>query len=284
MRLLAAAALAALTLATPAAAQTSALDVMRGAMGRLAANSEGVKDYTLTLRSGGMSTDVYVYRDGDEWEVAAPESDDNPMGDMLKGLVVWPNFGDLDAEFPDPGEVSEAEMAEFGRFFTLTSETVMGRPAHALFIQLDQLLEAEGRDSELPDSVRLYLDPESHQIVRVGVAGIPANMGELGGAGGTMSVNMDFADYRETQGLTLPHALRMAMDVELQLTDEQRAGMRAGIEYARAQMAADDSPEARQAAGMIDLFIGLVTDGHMELPVTVENVRVNAGPPSWFEG
>jgi hypothetical protein len=35
---------------------------------------------------------------------------------------------------------------------------------------------------------------------------------------------------------------------------------------------------------MIDIFLGLLTEGHLELPVTVEAVQVNTGPPSWFEG
>jgi hypothetical protein len=284
MRLgLAAAALAAFTLATPAAAQSSAVDVMRGAMERLSANTEGVRDYTLTLRSGVMQTDVYVYRDGDEWEVAAPDEDENPLGGMLKGLVVWPSFNDLDVEFPAADQVSAEEMEEFSRIFTLGSETVNGRPAHALFVRMDQLVDEMDEESGVPDSVQLFLDPQSHQILRLAVVGVAADMAEMGMGDGTMEVKMDFGDYRETEGLTIPHSLRMAMDMDLQLTAEQRAGMAAGMEYARSQMAGEQGPEAQQAAAMIELFVGLVTTGHLEIPVTVERVRVNAGPPAWFQ-
>lgn len=282
----AAAALAALVLATPAAAQDNAVDVMSRAMQRLVANTEGVRDYTLTLRSGILETEVYVYRDGDEWEVAGPE-DDEQAGGVLKALVVWPGFSDLDAEFPDPGEVSDEDLEEFGDAFTLTRETLDGRQAQVLFVRLRELMEVmeDGEpDSGMPDSLRLFLDPESHQILRVHVAGDAPSMGELGPGGGSMEATMDFGDYRETDGLTVPHTMRMTMDVDVELTAEQRAGMRAGIEYARSQMAADDSEEARQGAALIDLMLPLLTEGHLEVPVSVENVRVNAGPPSWFEG
>jgi hypothetical protein len=284
MRLFAAAALAAITLATPAAAQPSAVEVMRGAMERLSANTEGVRDYTLTLRSGAMQTDVYVYRDGDDWEVASPDEDENPLGGMLKGLVVWPSFGGLNVEFPAADQVSAEDLEEFSRIFALTDQTLDGRPAHALFVRMDQLRDEMDEDSEMPDSVQLFLDPRTHQILRLAVTGVAADMGEMGMGDGTMEVKMDFADYRETEGLTIPHSLRMVMDVDMQLTPEQRAGMAAGMEYARSQMAGEQGPEAQQAAAMIEMFVGLITTGHMEVPVTVESVRVNAGPPAWFQG
>ena len=95
---------------------------------------------------------------------------------------------------------------------------------------------------------------------------------------------MDFADYRETDGLTVPRALRMTLDVEMNLTEEQRTAMSAAINAARAQMEADVTEDGRQMAAMMDIVMGLLTEGHLELPVTVESVQVNAGPPSWFEG
>ena len=90
----AAATLAVLALAAPAAAQPNALEVVRGVATQLERNTEGVRDYTLTLRAGPMSTDIYVYRDGDEWEVAS--NDEEQLGEMMEGLVVWPNTGHAD--------------------------------------------------------------------------------------------------------------------------------------------------------------------------------------------
>lgn len=274
----AAAALAALTLAAPAAAQENAVDVMRGVMQQLAANTEGVQDYTLTLRAGAMSTSVYVYRDGDEWEVESPS--DEQMGEMLKGLVVWPMFGAMAGEFPDAGEVSEEELEEFADIFNLTRETLEGRPAHAIFLHLAELMD---EDSEMPDSMRIYVDPSSHQIMRVQVAGVAAEMEDLAPGGGEMEVTMDFHDYRETDGLTVPRRLRMDLAVELEISDDQKQMMQLGIQAARAELAQDDSDEARQAAAMIDMFIGLLTDGRMAVDVEVEDVQVNAGPPAWFD-
>lgn len=278
---LAAAALAALVFAVPAPAQPGpALEVVRGVMQRLAVNAEGVENYTLTLRSGVLSTDVYVYRDGDEWEVAAP--DDDPLGGMLKTLVVWPSFGALSPQLLDSAAVSAEDLAELGDAFALTRETVDGRPADVLMARLSALADED--DSEMPDSLRMFVDPETRQILRVHVAGSAEAMGEIASSGGTMEATMDFGDYRETEGLTVPHTLRMAVEVDLELDDEERAGMAAGLEAARAQMAGFDTPRAPQANALIELFIGLLTEGRMEIPVTVEHVRVNAGPPAWFQG
>jgi hypothetical protein len=276
---LSAAALAALAFATPAAAQPNALEVARSVVQRLDANVEGVQDYTLTLRSGAMSTDVYVYRDGDAWEVTAP--DDDELGGMLESLVVWPTFGEMGDDFPMAGEVDAEALEELGDVFSVSSETLNGQPAHVLFLRTGEL---DMDDSEMPDSLRMFVDPATHQLLRVQVAGSGVEMGEFAPGGGAMEVSMDFSDYRETQGLTIPHALRMVLDVDLALTDQQKETMRQGVAAARAELAGEDSPEARQTAAMIDIFIGLLMEGHLELPVTVESVRVNAGPPSWFDG
>ncbi|HST60664.1 MAG TPA: hypothetical protein VLK84_18330 [Longimicrobium sp.] len=272
---LAAAALAAVVFAVPAPAQPGpALEMLRGVMQRLVVNTEGVENYTLTLRSGALSTEMYVYRDGDDWEVAAP--DDDPLGGMLKPLVVWPSFGAL----LESDEVSGEEMEELGDAVAVTRETVNGRPADVLMMRMSALADEE--DSGM-DSVRLFVDPETRQILRVHVAGGAETMREIAPGGGTMQLTLDFADYRETERLTLPHTLRMAMELELEMDDEERAGMAAGLEAARAQMAGTDSPQAPQANAMIELFVGLLTEGRVEIPVTVENVRVNAGPPAWFQ-
>lgn len=279
-RVLAAAALAAMTLAVPAAAQTDGVSIMRGAIQQLVANTQGVQDYSLTLRSGALQTEVYVYRDGDEWEVAAPDEDQ--LGDVLKGVVVWPSFGDMEDGFPDPDELTAEQVEEIADVIDVSSQTVGGRPAHVLFVRMSELMD--DADSEVPDSVRMFIDTESRQILRVEVTGLVGEMDEIAPGGGRMNAAMDFGDYRATDGLTVPRSLRMTLDMDLQLSEEQRQGMRAGIQAARAQMAQDPSPEAQQTAAMIDLFIGLLTEGHVELPVTVESVRVNAGPPSWHEG
>ncbi len=274
------AALAAVVFAAPAPAQAGpALEVMRGVMQRLAANTEGVENYTVTLRSGPLSTDVYVYRDGDDWEVAAP--DDDPLGGMLKTLMVWPSFGALAPQLLGSATASAEELAEFDDAFALTRETVDGRPADVLLARLSAL--ADEGDSGMPDSMRMFVDPETRQILRVLVAGSAEAMGEIAPGGGTMEVAMDFGDYRQTDGLTVPYVLRMAMELELEMSDEERAGMAAGLEAARAQMEMLDSPRAAQVNAMADLFVGLLTKGRMEIPVTMENVRVNAGPPAWFQ-
>jgi hypothetical protein len=275
--LAAATTLAALAFATPAAAQPNAIDVLRGVMGQLSDNTEGVDDYTLTLRAGPLETEVYVYRDGDEWEVASP--DDQEMGSMLESMVVWPTFGELEEDFPMEGEVSDEDLAEFADIFNVTQETLNGRPANVVFLRMDEL---DLGDSDMPDSLRMYVDPATRQILRVHIAGAAEGM-DFAPAGGSMEVTMDFADYRETDGLTIPRSLRMELQMELDMEEEELNAMRAGIAAAREQLAQDDSEEGRQMAVLIDMFLGMLTEGRMELPVTVEEVRVNTGPPSWFD-
>jgi hypothetical protein len=278
---IAAAALAALTLAAPAAAQENAVEVLRGVLDQLAENTEGVEDYTLTLTAGSLSSSVYVFRDGDEWEVVSPE--DEELGELLQTVVIWPMFGDMASEFPDPDEVTEEDLEELEGIFSLGSEAIEGRRAHALYLNLREF--ADDGDEDMPDSMRIFVDPSTRQILRMHVAGMVAEMSEMApGGGGEVEVTMDFRDYRETDGLTVPRRLRMDMRMDMGLTDEQRLMMSAGIQAARAEMEADDSEEGRQMAALIDMFIGLLTDGRMELDVRVEDVRVNTGPPSWFDG
>lgn len=275
----AAATLAALTLAAPAAAQPNALQVVRGAVMQLDRNAEGVNDYTLTLRAGPMSSDIYVYRDGDEWEVASNE--DEELSEMLEGLVMWPAFGEMADEFPEEGEVSDADLAELGDMLRVTQDRLDGRPANVLFMRMDGLME----DEEMPDSLRMYVDPSTNQIMRIHVAGSAEGMEEMGPmAAGDMEVTMDFRDYRETDGLTVPRRLRMDLRVEMDIPDEQRQMMATAMQAAQAEAAQDTSEEGRQMAAMINMFIGLLTEGHMEMDVEVTEVRVNQGPPSWFEG
>jgi hypothetical protein len=275
----AAATLAALVLAAPAAAQPNALQVVRGVITQLDRNAEGVNDYTLTLRAGPMTSDIYVYRDGDEWEVASNE--DEELGEMLEGLVMWPAFGEMAHEFPQEGEVSDAELAELGEMVRVTEDRLDGRAANVLFMRMDGLMENE----EMPDSLRMYVDPSTNQIMRIHVAGSAAGMEGMGPvAAGDMEVTMDFRDYRATEGLTVPRRLRMDMRVEMEIPDEQKQMMATAMQAAQMEAAGNASEEGRQMAAMIEMFMGLLTEGHMELDVEVAEVRVNQGPPSWFEG
>lgn len=276
---IAAAALAALTVAAPAAAQTSAVEVVRGAMEQLARNSEGVEDYTLVLSYGPLTAPVYVYRDGDEWQVASPS--DEPMADLFEGLVVWPSFHQLGEEIPAADEMDPEEVEALSEFFSLARDTVEGRQVHAVVANMSGLMLEE---SDLPDSVQLFVDMQTRQLARVRVSAPAESMdAEFVPGGGRVEVMMDFGDYRETDGLTVPRRLRMDMRVDMQLTEEQREAMRTTVASARAELQNDDSPEARQTALLIDIFLGLVADGRMVIPVTVDEVRVNTGPPGWFE-
>ncbi len=275
----AAAALAALTLAAPAAAQQDALEVLRDAMEQLARNTEGVDDYTLTLRAGGLRTSAYVFREGDTWDVAGP--DDGEVNELMRSVVLWPLFSAMVADFPDPDEMSEDALEEWGDGFVLAAETLDGRRVHALSMNLDGLVDEDG--SEMPDSVRLFVDTQTRQILRMYMGGLLADMAEISPTSGEVAMTMDFRDYRETDGVTVPRRLRLDMRMDLGLTAEQRMMMQAGIQAARAEAAADDSAEGRETVAVIDLFMGLIADGHLAMDVDVEDVQVNTGPPAWLD-
>jgi hypothetical protein len=48
-------------------------------------------------------------------------------------------------------------------------------------------------------------------------------------------------------------------------------------------MQGSDDPEAREMLAMMELFSTLLSGGELDLPMAVEDVVVNAGPPAWLD-
>jgi hypothetical protein len=264
----AAAALATLVLAAPAAAQPSSTEVMRNALEALnRSHGPGVRDYTFTLVHDGVRTPVYVERGDEEWMVHT--SEDSPMGSLMSMAVVWPTFLG-DGEVPDPEEMGATQY--------LREERLGGRRVHVITTESAPALEAEG-----VDSVHLYVDVENHHILRMFVAGA---MPEEGGAfaGGDMRLTVDMRDHRETDGVVLPGRLQVRMALQLpEMGAMERAQMTMGLTVLRAQMQGSDEPEAREMLVMLDQFSAVLAGEELDIPMTVEDVVVNAGPPAWLE-
>jgi hypothetical protein len=262
MRALALIVPAALALTVPAAAQPTAAEVLRGAAERIERNVGGVRDYTLVLSAGGVRTTLYVFQGPDGWDVGVPGA--SPMGEMLSPLLTAGQTVLFLGRVPDG--VLDAPV-------TLEADTVLGRPVHALLVPM-----SDGDDPE--DRLRVSVDPATGQVVRARV-GIDA-VDEDGPARVMMWMTMDFADYRAADGLTVPRRMRLAFDVGPGLSEDDRRGMRAAGETERARLASDESAHARETRALIDFLLAMLDAGRAEMPVVVEEVRVDAGPPAGF--
>jgi hypothetical protein len=262
---------AALCVAAPVAAQQPDPDsIGLAVMEQILANQGDVRDYTLMRVHGAVRMPAYVHRDSDLWQVQGPP--DHPMADLLTMAVSWPNMASEVLYGEDEGAMPLEGEARY-----LGIEEVDGRRAHVVGAGFD---DAE----ELPDSMRLYMDVETRQLLRIAMS---APMGGDDGGpplGSDLRLLIDLADYTTSDGLTLPTRMRLRMMAELELSPDQRERARAEIAGVRAALEQAEGDEAAQTRAMMELFEGLLLRGEVDLAVRVEDVRVNSGPPAWLEG
>jgi hypothetical protein len=262
-----AAAAVALCMAAPAAAQQPDADsITMGAMEQMVANHGDVRDYTLVLSYGPVRVPAWVYRSGDEWQVQAPP--EPPLAEMLGTAVIWPIMLSESAG-KEEGDLEDLDLADAGY---LGTETVGGRPAHVLFAHF-------GAGGSLPDSVRMYVDVETRQLLRVDAAGMPEEDGLAGAE--DLRVSIDLADYAEHDGLTVPMRIRVRMQGDPGLSSKELQSTREDLATARAGLQELQGEEAEAARATLDLFEGLMLRGELDMQVTVEEVHVNTGPPAW---
>jgi hypothetical protein len=268
------AAAAALALAVPAAAQPDPGLILAGALEQAHQNvPAGVTDYLMTFTSGPVRTQLYVHRRGDGWEVL--EQEDAPMGDMFRSMIVW---ADLSTLFR-PGATGQQVAALRDEALYLGTDTVEGRPAHVLRWQVPGLML---ETMEIPDTARVFVDAETRQLLRV-AASVDVPPGE-GGAmvnGGHVDMVMTYGGYETTGGLTLPRRVRMQLRMQTNLSDAQRTLMQNEMQPMLADLAADSSQEAAQTRLLMEMFLRMLDGEPMDVPATVEDVRVNPGRPEW---
>lgn len=268
----AAAALAVLVIAAPAAAQPSGPEVLRSAVEALArSHGPEVRDYAFTLVYNDVRMPVFVQRGDEEWTVHTPEGDESPMGSLMSMAVMWPAFVPVDEE---PVDVEELQEARY-----LRTEQVGGRSAHVVTAEFGDDLAMEGLDSAY-----VYVDAENGSLLRILAAGsMPEESEEF--AGGAMRLTADMLDHRETDGVVVPRRLHVRMDLEApEMSGMERAQMTMGMTVLRAQLQGSDDPEAREMLAMLELLSAMLAGEGMELPMTVEELVVNAGPPAWLDG
>lgn len=262
---------AALCLAAPAAAQQPDPDsIGLGVFQQILANQGDVQDYTLVLAHGPIRMPVYLYREGEQWKSRLPE--EFPLGEMLAIGVMWPEmasevvYGDEDVMGPD----GEARYAG--------TETVGGRRAHVVEAGFDA-------SEDLPDSMRLYVDVETGQLLRLSMSAAKGDEddGGISPLAGDLRVTIDLADYTTRDGLTLPVRMRLNMAADFDLSAEDLQRGRAEMARARAELEGVEGAEAAQMRVMMGMMEDLLLRGEVELAVQVEDVRVNSGPPAWLE-
>jgi hypothetical protein len=262
------AAAAALWLAAPAAAQPDPEVLAQAAFERMLANQGSADAYTLVLRNGDTRVPVYVYRDDEGWSTEMPSR--APLGELFDLAVIWP--GMLDAVEED--DELKAGLEEAGYMGT---EEVDGRQAHVL-----RVVVSEGADGL--DSMRLYVDVESSQLLRMTAFGLMDDSGgELIGDGAALHLSLDLGDYTAFDGVVVPRKMRVRMRMGLQLSPEERQEFQEELDQALAELEGEQFPEAGEVRMLMEVYARLLLEGEVDLPVTVEEVRVNSGPPEWLE-
>jgi hypothetical protein len=259
------AAVAALCLAAPAAAQPSAPRILEDVIHRMAADLAEVESYGFTLAHGDVRTPVYVHRMGPSWRASMPPT---RLSDLLGLAVFWPGM-------QDPAELEAADQAKYVR-----QEPVDGRPAHVIAAAL-----GTDRDMEEVDSAYLFVDTESLRVVRIFVAAaVPDEMGaQAFGAGARMIITVDAGGHRETDGLLLPGQLRVRMRLNApNMPDETRRRVLDQVAAARAQLQGTTDPDGLELLALMDTYAALLSPEGMDVRLAVEDVQVNPGAPDWL--
>lgn len=234
--------------------------------------TEGIDDYTLVQQVMGFETVSYFVKEMDGGRPVFRLQEMSAAG----GGVERSNPGGLD-EIYAAGEDFKKNAAYVGR------DEVDGQDVHV--VALDDLrASAFGRSMAasdqnfVPTEGRLYLDVESYVPRRMVFAG------ELTNPEGVHQVTstMDLLDYRDVDGMMVAYRTVMTVEGLAAAIDEEA---RAQFEEMERQLE-NMSPSQREIvestmAEQLDQFRAMMSgeDEAMVVEVTVQEVRVNAGPP-----
>lgn len=263
--------LTALALAGPAAAQPEPepAQILRGTLEQAHRNAPGeVRDYIVTVSSGPVRTELYVWRDNSRMYVRGRDGD--RLGEMLEAMAVWPDLGMFHER------ESMERLGSQARYEG--ADTVDGRRVHVVAAPL----RLQWNVADLPDTTRVYVDEQTRQILRIAAAGpIPDGEGPMGN-GGHNGVAITFGDYRATDGVTVPRRIRFEMRMRLDMDDAERAQMRRETDAAIAQQDALGE-RGQQAAFMLRQTRRMLEGDAMVIDMAIERMRVNTGrPDDWF--
>lgn len=266
MRLCALTAAAALLLAVPAAAQPDAGRIMQGAREQLLRNvPDEVRDYTLTMRSGSVRQEVYVYRSDDGWTKEIPY--DGGVADMFLEMVIWP-------------ALSAAPGHDLADVRYLGADSLEGRAVHVLDAPVPDL---EVAGIEMSGSARVHVDAGTRQVLRVATS-TELEPGEgLLADGGRTELAVTFGAYETADGVTLPRRMHMRFRFQVNAPEAEFAEARQEIEAMLAAAATDTSDEAAEGRTMLEMMLRMLKGEPVDFSAEVEEVRVNSGPPRWSD-
>lgn len=276
MRLLSAFAAAttlALALPSPAAAQPEpsalVLDVLERAHHNVPA---GVDDYLVTLAAGPVRVQVYLARQGDDWEVV--EERDAPLADLIEGMLIWPLLAERYRAGMTAADVARAQPGARD----LGADTVHGRAAHGVAMRIPGLtLES----MPMPDSARVWVDAETRQVLRVASsADMDPSYGGVMRRGGHVDMELHFDGYESFNGVTLPRRWRIVARMQANLTDAERQEMR---DQLHGMLGSGTAEEEAQMRMLVDLMRQMLAGEPMDVTATVEDVQVNPGRPEWAQ-
>ncbi len=252
----------------------SAAEIVELMLSEYERRSEGVDNYTLIQDAMGLETVSYF-----EKEIV----DGRPVFRLRRTSTT--GVGVMDVDDPTEGGVDEiyslgAELARRAQY--LGRERINDYDVFVLDIE-DLSNTGFGRsmtqDSEFaPTRGRLYLDVDTYAPRRMEFEGEMTN--DQGGS--TLTSSIEMADYREIEGLLLPHrtvitieGLGAAIDPETRAQFERMQSELEGMPAGQREMIES------MMADQLEQFSAMMTDesAPMVIEVMVRNVLVNEGPP-----
>lgn len=266
--LLAALALASVS-ASPVSAQ-SAEELLRTAMDRHQERMEGIQDYTVVQEVMGFQSTTYFERDERDGEVVFVPREE--MGGGVADRLPDSPYGSF-VELASRASYDGTEEVDGRRTHVVTATDLEGTSFHQ---------ELADEDGELRvERITLWMDDDEHLLRRMRMEGTAALEG---GDPGPVTVTADLRDYREVDGMLHPFRTEVSLEgFGEQISDEQREEIRRSLDEAREQM--QDMPESQRE--MMERMMGdqleemerMLLSGSMDVTITVEELRVNEGPP-----
>ena len=259
-------------LAAPSASAQSVADIVDQMYEAFERHSRGVDNYTLVQSMMGFETVTYF-----EKEIVDGRPIFRMSGSSTEGFSM--SLGDDDVGYGGVFQFGP-DLVEHGRYGG--REQIDGNAVHVLAIDDLSTLDIGGPSGpEDMDFVakngRIYVDVETMIVRRMefdGEATSDRGVHE-------MTSRVDMEDFREVDGLLIPHRTVMHIEGLGGMMDPE---MQAQMEEMRKQL--ESMPEAQRAmmermmAGQMENLEKMMNGEGMTIEVTVTEVRVNAGPPS----
>jgi len=237
--------------------------------------AEGVDNYTLVQTVMGFESTTYF-----EKEIV----DGRPVFRMRDGSAQTANFSfGLGSDDSGMGDVYAMgpELIEHARY--AGREQIDGNSVHVLAI--DDLSQVSLGQQPTPDDMefeprtgRLFVDTEMmipRRMEFVGDATTPSGVNEV-------TVSVDLQDIRNVQGLLIPYSTAMEISgLQAMIDPEMQAQLREMEQQLDALPADQRQMMERMLGAQLEQLRQMASGGGdaMTVQVTVNDVRVNSGPP-----